>query len=223
MPTPPFDRLRGLKHRAVHESGRRLNNLEAWYYDRRRRVETRGKATMSEMGVSGPLADHGTGFQSVNEGHLRRVFDEMAFPLESGFVDIGSGKGKPLIIAAEYGFHPVVGVELVESLCAVARANIERLGLAEKVRVECTNGVDYSFGRERVVFLNNPFDAEFLSTMVRRLTEAMAGSDRPAWVLYGNPTWRHVFEDHPNWAERRYFSFRGPGRDIAVYEYVSAA
>src|SRR5260370_9926823 len=40
------------------------------------------------------------------------------------FVDLGSGKGRTLLMAAEYPFRRIVGVELIAELHRAARQNI---------------------------------------------------------------------------------------------------
>lgn len=211
---------RRLARRFEYGVGRRYHNLEAARYDRRLGIDTAGKASMKEMGLAGDLAEHGTGFQSVNERHLGKVLAELALPTEAGFVDIGCGKGKPLFIAADYGFARVVGVDVVPELCDVARRNAELLGITDVVTVECVSGTEYDFGKERVVFLNNPFDADFFRQMLLRLNDVAAADDRPWWVLYGNPNWMSVFEEAGGWSMIRHFSYWGPGRDIVAYRFV---
>jgi predicted RNA methylase len=44
---------------------------------------------------------------------------------ETTFVDIGSGKGRALIIAAEYAFKRIIGVEYSPSLATICRRNLE--------------------------------------------------------------------------------------------------
>ena len=43
-----------------------------------------------------------------------------------GFVDVGSGKGRALLLASDYPFREIIGVELSPELDRVARANIAR-------------------------------------------------------------------------------------------------
>lgn len=201
------------------ELGRRYHGIEAKRYDRRLGVNTSGKASMRQMGIDGAIAEHGTGFQSINERHLSEVLTDMAFPADAGFVDIGSGKGKALFIAAGLGFRPVVGVEVVQELCTITESNLRTLALDDVVKVLCVDGSSYAFGDERVILLNNPFDASFLAGMVDVAAQAFRQRGGPAWILYGNPAWRHVLDDHPNWVARREFHFWGPGRDIVVFEF----
>jgi predicted RNA methylase len=45
------------------------------------------------------------------------------------FIDLGSGKGRTLLLAAEYPFERVIGVEYCPQLNEVARSNIPKLRL----------------------------------------------------------------------------------------------
>ena len=42
------------------------------------------------------------------------------------FVDVGSGKGRALLLASEYAFQEIIGVELSPELDRIARSNIAR-------------------------------------------------------------------------------------------------
>jgi len=44
------------------------------------------------------------------------------------FVDLGCGKGKPLLVASRFPFKRIVGVDISESAVAIARSNIEIFG-----------------------------------------------------------------------------------------------
>jgi len=59
---------------------------------------------------------------------LRRLFDEFRplLPHSTGIPDIGSGKGKVLLLAVEFGFNPIRDVEFSDHLCGIARKNINR-------------------------------------------------------------------------------------------------
>lgn len=44
---------------------------------------------------------------------------------EVTFVDVGCGKGRVLLLAAEFPFRRIVGVEASETLCDIARSNVK--------------------------------------------------------------------------------------------------
>lgn len=58
---------------------------------------------------------------------IRQVISAAAVRYEgTSFVDFGSGKGRVLLVAAEYPFRRVIGVEFSNDLCNMARKNVER-------------------------------------------------------------------------------------------------
>jgi len=218
---PVGRQLRHLQKRLVREIGKRYNNVEALIYDLRHGVETRGKASMSDMGFEGDLAEHGTGFQSVNARHLRKMLRTMQFPKSATFIDVGSGKGKVLFLARDYGFARVVGVELASELGEVARRNRQHLG-AKYAQIEIVdqNALEYPFTGESVINLFNPFDSHFLEQFLDHLEESLTDNPRPAWLLYGNPMYREVVDARASWVQERQFHFPGPGRDVVIYRFV---
>lgn len=107
---------------------------------------------------------------------------------ESTFVDIGCGKGRALLIAAEFPFRRLLGVEIAPELCAIANANLA-LNPDWKSRISVINGDASTFVYPEgplFIFLYTPF----LLSMVRRFLANLEGqlrrSPRPAYLLYAN-------------------------------------
>ena len=113
-------------------------------------------------------------------------------PSATGFVDVGSGKGKALIGAARAGWRSVRGIELSASLHDVAVANVRRLGLED--RVSCGRGDAAELvlaPHERVVYLFNPFTGATLERCLDRIVAA--GRETARHVVYVNPTEHAAF------------------------------
>src|SRR5690349_10766861 len=61
---------------------------------------------------AGEHPDHGYLYEPIQLAVFRRIMAALAIdPHNYTFVDYGSGKGRALVLAAEYGFRRVVGVE----------------------------------------------------------------------------------------------------------------
>ena len=113
------------------------------------------------------------------------------------FVDIGSGKGRVLLMAADYPFQRVIGVELLPSLHRVAEQNIAKYGSGSRrcssVESICQNAIDFAFpGEALVVYLFNPLGEVNLMKVVERLNQSLKENVRPAYVLYHNALLGHV-------------------------------
>ena len=108
------------------------------------------------------------------------------------FIDLGSGKGRTLLMASEYPFRRIIGVELIPELNSVAQKNIstfksetQRCFSLESV---CLDARDYEFPEEPLlVYLFNPFLESGLGQVIENLEHSLREHPRPITVLYHNP------------------------------------
>ena len=108
------------------------------------------------------------------------------------FVDLGSGKGRVVCLAACHPFKRVVGVELAPELHAIAEENIRQLSSTHRRcrHVESRLGDAASFELPReptVLFLFNPFGPPVLSRVLDNLERAHATHPAPRYLLYYMP------------------------------------
>jgi len=118
------------------------------------------------------------------------------------FVDVGCGKGRALLIAAEFAFPRLVGVELSDELCTIARSNIsialdpERASRISVVNQDATK-IIYPDG-PLLLFLYNPFGSPILRRVLKNLERQVQESPRPVYLLYGwDPGYKEVMESFP--------------------------
>lgn len=115
------------------------------------------------------------------------------------FVDLGAGMGRAVLLAAEYPFRSVVGVELHPTLARIARRNMaswRAMDLARApMRIFCQDAAEFElpFG-PCVVFLFNPFGAPVLRRLLARWTRRLAGREDRLDLLYVNNEHDHVLE-----------------------------
>ena len=109
------------------------------------------------------------------------------------FVDVGAGKGRALLLAAELPFRKVIGVEISEELSPIAQRNVARWShLAKpksKIRVICEDAANFRWPRTPLlVYLYNPFACSLVAQMAERLAAAAATGSGLVDLLYVNPT-----------------------------------
>lgn len=100
------------------------------------------------------------------------------------FIDLGSGKGRALILAGEYGFKRIIGVEFAPTLCEIARRNL----LIAKTRAEvvCQSATEFAFPKEpTVIFMYSPFSIDILERVLRNV-------HRDGFIIYINPRHQQV-------------------------------
>nr|WP_239080348.1 class I SAM-dependent methyltransferase [Actinoplanes brasiliensis] len=150
--------------------------------------------------------------------HFRELLRALPIehPREFTLIDLGCGKGRTLVLAAEHGFGAVIGVELDDRLSHIARANTAGLPAAT---VLTTDAVDYAFPADpSVVFLFNPFGAATLASVVANLEASLKATPRRLIVAYFNPVHRSVLDDSPAFrpsASARHWVIYESGRQAA--------
>jgi SAM-dependent methyltransferase len=110
------------------------------------------------------------------------------------FVDVGAGKGRALLLAAELPFRKVIGVELCEELASTAQGNVARWNRvartnAKKIRVVHGDATKFHWPRTPLlVYLYNPFACSLIAQMAERLAVLAASGSGLVDLLYVNPT-----------------------------------
>lgn len=136
-------------------------------------------------------------FHSAYQPTEPEAFREMmaALPISFAdftFVDLGSGKGRTLLLASEYPFKRIVGVEILPELHRAAEENIRayRGSNHTSVKIESVlmDAGDFEFPpAPLVLYLFNPLPEAGMLRVVGNLEESLAHSPRDVWVVYHNP------------------------------------
>ena len=120
-------------------------------------------------------------------------------PNKFAFVDMGSGKGRALLVASEFPFAKIVGVELSEHLHRSAEINIERYKPESQqcaaFELKCMDALDFDYGDEPVVlFLFDPFGREILQNVIANLEASLKTKPRDVYVVYVYPQFEDVLQ-----------------------------
>jgi SAM-dependent methyltransferase len=116
------------------------------------------------------------------------------------FIDLGSGKGRTLLMASDYPFRRIVGVELLPALHEAARENLGKYrSEAQKcfaIESICGDATEFAFPAEpTVLFLFNPFPEAGLRRVIANLEWSLREHPRVVYVLYHNPLLERVLEE----------------------------
>jgi SAM-dependent methyltransferase len=116
---------------------------------------------------------------------------------EFTFIDIGSGKGRALLMAADVPFRRIVGIELLPELDRLAKQNISKYKSDSQqcFEIDCLLGdaCEFTFPPEpTVLYLFNPLPESGLVKMISNLEHSLREHPRPVFVLYHNPLLEHV-------------------------------
>jgi SAM-dependent methyltransferase len=135
------------------------------------------------------------------------LFQEMMAQLPSGlsrfvFVDLGSGKGRVLLMASDYPFRRIVGVELLPELDHVAQENIRQYKNPSQrcatIEAICADARGFEFPDDPLVlYLFNPLPEDGLMQVMENLSRSLEQNSREVWVVNHNPVLERVLASNP--------------------------
>lgn len=196
--------------RLVRRVGHAVRELPPFNFDRLHGVDTRG---VDEPGEPGASAAEGAGYEATSPKLFAFATGFVPRPLSNfAFVDLGSGKGRVVLLAARLPFRSVTGVEISPRLHAVALANLERYrGRRRCSRVDLVLGDAAAYEPppgDVVVFIYNPFGGDLFRRLVSGLEASFRASPRRMIVLYNNPVEAEALDGSAVF--RRVFAGEGP-------------
>jgi SAM-dependent methyltransferase len=117
-------------------------------------------------------------------------------------IDLGAGMGRALLLAAEYPFRAVVGVEFHPTLARIGQRNLAVWRAAGRarapVRMICCDAAEYELPPGPcAAFLFNPFGGPVLRRVLRNWSRRLAGRPGQLDILYVNNEQESVLERHP--------------------------
>ncbi len=226
-------RLRSLVADFVVHSSRSAFRRTRWNFDRAHGVDTEGAVGEAELGIDLQNPDGRYKYEASSLKHVRFALGHIPAPLERwSFVDIGSGKGRIVLIALGYPFRHVAGVEYAAGLHAIAERN-----LAHYRGPRRAGGVELAHGDalrtplpegDTVVYFYNSFLGAMLEGYLDHLERAAQAAPRRLLFLYSNPVERFRLDRRAAFRN----VFKGASgfdltwwgnRQLAVYEVVPSA
>lgn len=171
------------------------HRTDAHEFDKRFGTETATSVPRWKIhDVSSPNRLHATNYVPSRENDVLMLFRMLPIdPGEFTCIDFGSGKGKVLLLAAEFGFRKAVGVEFSPSLHAVAAANVDRYKQATnrdcEIECICQDAAEYPIPEGNlVIFLFGPFHEPVFMEVVKKLRQSLEVHDRPVYLInFGSP------------------------------------
>ena len=157
-------------------------------FERRLGVRTSGVIEPDELGIAAPGRER---YKPVGLLQFRRILPRRTVTAEDVFLDIGSGMGRAVLLAAGYPFRRVIGVELSTQLVDIAQDNIDR----SRAKLRCkdvvlvhADAVDYVIPDDvTLVFMYNPVRGENFAAVVKNVLDSYDRRPRTLRIAYGNP------------------------------------
>ncbi len=157
-------------------------------------VDTGGKfqdwTYLSDLEIPSPNWIEGNDYLPIEPERFERVLASLNIRYEDfAFIDYGSGMGRALLLASEYPFQEIIGLEFSPELHRAAVDNIKRYHSPTQ---KCTNvqsmNVDFADfvvpQRPSVLFFFDPCRGRVLQEVTSRIKQSLLACPRPVYVAY---------------------------------------
>jgi SAM-dependent methyltransferase len=193
--------LLGLQRRGISGTfGRLLSMFEERLFDWRYGTDTVGATPLSELALEGELLRGASPYEPTRLRPFRQVMRLLKPSRNSVLLDFGCGKGRVLLVAAQFGFKRIEGVEFAKQLCKIAENNVAaykartcsqtefRIVESDAANYEIQDDVDY-------FYFFNPFGEEVMRSTMRNIVRSIDRRPRDATLIYCNPRSKQCIEE----------------------------
>lgn len=174
-------------------------------FDVQHGTETSGLIGGSDLETGHAHDVYNTAYYGMSPSRFRGAMERWialppAAPLETyTFVDLGCGKGRAVLMATQFPFREVVGVELHPELARVAQENLRSWQAQGKsvspARIVCGDATEYEFpDGPCLLYLFNPFGQPVMERLLERVQTAFEIRKDLLDLVYFNPEAADVFE-----------------------------
>ncbi len=174
-------------------------------FDRRHGVQTdsdRGETTpLRTLRIPSANWIQGEDYSPVDPERFRAALSALRVPLDDyTFVDFGSGKGRAVLLASEYSFRELVGIDFSPELTSIAERNWSVYQSPKRrcatARFVCQDFMNYEIpDSPSVLYFYHPCGEALLKKVVAKTADVAGRHATPVAIVYVNPVHTHL------WAE----------------------
>jgi len=143
------------------------------------------------------------GYVGSQAGVVRGALKALGDTRDYAFVDVGCGKGRVAIVASEFPFREITGIELSPELADIARRNVEKMSQRfpgrPPITIRTGNVLDFALPPGKsVLYMYHPFGREVMKRFAAKLESALEAPDAPEiFVVYCNPVCGEILDASP--------------------------
>jgi hypothetical protein len=166
-------------------------------FDRISGVDTEGDfhgwTYLSDLDIPSPNWIEGNDYSAIEPERFNGVLASFDLTFEGyTFVDFGSGKGRALLLASEFPFRRIVGLEFSPELHQIAEKNI-RLYRSSTQKCRNVQSINIDFVgfvlpvEPLVLFFFDPCRLRVLAEVLERISKTLLANPRSLYVAYIAP------------------------------------
>jgi len=182
---------KGFRHRGPTNTLKVIySNYKDVDFDRNFKTSTSGELDPSRFGLDSPYVENATIYAPTRAVPFRNLLRRLEIHKELQFVDYGAGKGRAMLLAADYGFKKIRGIEFYDKLCLVAKENIKKF--EDKYPDVCfeilhQDVASYEVAsNDSVFYFFDPFEKIVMDICIKNIMKSHALNPRKMHLIYHN-------------------------------------
>jgi SAM-dependent methyltransferase len=172
----------------------RINNVRCRMWDLRHGVDTCGQIFLTSLDFQSPNKHDALRYESHHPLLTRSALMVPNISHENyAFIDFGCGKGRVLLIASEFPYGKIIGLEFAPQLAEMARRNVRsyrsRTQRCGNISVICMDATDFQLPPEpEVLYFYNPFSEQLMRRVAHEIEQSLQRMPRDLWIILTGPT-----------------------------------
>jgi hypothetical protein len=172
-------------------------------FDLKYGTDTSGIIKSEALNIPDDRVAHAVRYQTAIVDVFLEILKSLPIVFEEYFfVDLGSGKGRALLLASQYPFKGIIGVEISAVLQTIACRNIhiyrdcgDELQRCHIIQSICDDATTCEIPKEKTVFyLYNPFDDYVMRAVLSNIENSFYEHPRDIYIAYLKPVHRVLFD-----------------------------
>ena len=148
----------------------------------------RDQVTVYKKGLKLSQTIHASRYSVTSLLALRELLSSLDLNSDDILLDGGCGKGLVLLVALEFNFKEIRGMDHSQFLCDIASNNCfkyqKKIGTNIIVKIDAVSAIDYQFqDDENVIYLYNPFDNYTSRKFVKILESSLKRNKRKMLII----------------------------------------
>lgn len=168
-------------------------------FDREYGTDTSGNVPVRDLRPTEDLSERAMPYSGSQPSIVRKAIRLLQDHERYVFVDLGCGKGRPLLVASDFPFRRIVGIDISPSLatCAERNANLfgERYPDRTKIEIVCSDIQQFEIDAPHIVaFIYHSVPRPVLQRLVHTLEAALRSTAQHIVFIYYNPVCGDVLD-----------------------------
>jgi SAM-dependent methyltransferase len=153
-------------------------------------VDTSGVIPLKNLTIESDSKKEGIWYEPMSVNIFHQIMRNLNIDFTRfEFIDFGSGKGRVLLLASEYGFKKVIGVEFAKELHLIAGKNAAIYCLYKKrpnnIETICIDAMKFSLpDSPLVIFFYSPFRRMIMEKVLENLSRSLTSNPRKIILIF---------------------------------------